>query len=640
MKIMNRLLLNTTLGVLVSVCFGAVLFPCLAQESGVKTKKNSTLLTLLGQAPCAPATTSLENSLSNLSETEYQRQRADSQRIFSSGAGATLSLAGAAIGMETFGDAYGAESSSRFIEIMPAEPKTFTVTASGGSLDSYSYQLGTLYDGTWKWTDNNHVDATEPPGHFNDSGNFVWNTGVNGSPFNPTFTSPPNGGKPTSVSSTSFSEPNGFSLSGVSINFQLPTLPQNNDIVSASNIVASGLDSAVATHIMTNDQDAIANSITLNSAEVNVISWYESGYIDSGKGDTGGDGMVSSGFHGLEGSYMTEEGYSFDIPQDFATFVYTYFVTSQSPTGNRIAAPHTTLGRIKITENFNPLPQDRLILDYSFFHNVPLGLNGTDVHRFTPGIEKTFFNGLTSVELRIPMGLSLDSNIQDNGLTDTSNAEFGDVTLIFKGLLLKRNKFLISGGLSLSLPTADDTYLYNSLSGQKLLRIENESVHLMPFLAFQYTPNRKWYTQLYYQIDIDSKGSSVYHNPELGFGAETLDYAGKTKDMTYQYVSASVGRWLYRNDHKRRGLTAMNLVGELHWTKSLDRGHGVDIVNNGATVYRISNGRNNCDLINATIGTHLIFNRRANLGLAFTTPVTSNYRQFDGELRATFNYYF
>lgn len=623
MKVCGKILTGLVLGALFCGT------PCAVQAEAKEKKaeeEQTSILTILGQNACAPAG---RQSLSDMSEAEYDRNRQESQRLFSSSANVGRSLYGAGIGMETFGDAFGASSSNRYIEIVTPGRQdvngTLTIIGNSGTLSSNLYQEIFSRAGTWTWIDNDSSQAMEPAVNAGFSGTENFST---------------NGSAPQGATNVSFLG-NGFSGTA-DVSFDV-ALPSSSSTVSATNINASALSALVNTYLSSQYSGATINQ-TLNSSSVHIATTFDESTSSSGSDsvqfDTPNSGEHT---HDFTGTQDTTTEYAFSIPvDDFASFVYAYTATYDDPEQRtRVAMPHTTLGRIKITENFNPLPMDRLIFDYSFFHNVGFGGVKNDVHRFTPGVEKTFFKGLTSVELRIPMGISMDSNIRSDGSTDMSSGEFGDVTLIFKGLLIKRKKWLMSAGLSLSLPTADDTYLYNSLTGQKLMRIKNESCHIMPFVAFQYTPNQKWYAQLYYQIDADADGSGVYDNPELGLGQERLRYSGKIKDMTYQYVSASIGRWVYRNERKRSGLTAMNVVGELHWTKSLDRGRGVDIKGaGGSTIYRIDNGRDNCDLLNATIGTHMIFNRRTNLGIAYAVPLTDSYKQFDGELRATLNYYF
>ncbi len=64
----------------------------------------------------------------------------------------------------------------------------------------------------------------------------------------------------------------------------------------------------------------------------------------------------------------------------------------------------------KISEDTSPIPTDRVFADYNHFNSAALTSDGRliDVNRFTFGIEKTFFDGACSIEIRAPIvsGLS------------------------------------------------------------------------------------------------------------------------------------------------------------------------------------------------------------------------------------------
>ena len=116
----------------------------------------------------------------------------------------------------------------------------------------------------------------------------------------------------------------------------------------------------------------------------------------------------------------------------------------------------SVVGRLKMADNGSPMPQDRLIFDYSYFGNVPLfrvpmlpGMfrSGVDVHRFTLGIEKTFLDGLTSLEVKAPMAATLESTTVILAPPNRSDGEFGNLAVTFKGLLLRRATCALSAGM-------------------------------------------------------------------------------------------------------------------------------------------------------------------------------------------------
>ncbi len=86
--------------------------------------------------------------------------------------------------------------------------------------------------------------------------------------------------------------------------------------------------------------------------------------------------------------------------------------------------------------------------------------------------------------------------------------------------------------------------------GRPLVRIENDSVHVMPFLGWLWVPSR-FFTQGFLQVDVDANGNPVDVN--LGRG---LTQAGRYQDETFLYADLSSGYWLWQADAgSRRCLT-------------------------------------------------------------------------------------
>ena len=298
------------------------------------------------------------------------------------------------------------------------------------------------------------------------------------------------------------------------------------------------------------------------------------------------------------------------------------------------------LGRQKITENMTPLPTDRFIFDYSYYHNVPLPYGSMPVNRFTPGIEKTFFNKRCSLEMRFPFSATIDNNLYTDNDNRLNVTRWGDATAILKYLVFKRERLAMTLGLGMSLPLADDTHLFDSTTGREVIRSKNQSVHLMPYVGLLYAPNDKVFFQSYFQVDATAKGDSIY---VADFAGDGMLHAGKAKERTYAYTSASVGYWLFRNYCRHGKLqNGMNLMGELHWTQSLDRAAGVRHEQSGNMyhyLFDIGRDRGDYSVLNMTLGARYLFGEKANVGIGYAIPLSNN-RQFDGELRITCNRYF
>lgn len=287
------------------------------------------------------------------------------------------------------------------------------------------------------------------------------------------------------------------------------------------------------------------------------------------------------------------------------------------------------VGRMKIAENSNPLPQCRVYFNYSHFDSVPFAPRGVDVNRYSPGFERTFAGGLMSYEIRFPFAATLDSNITLDGPTELSNLEFGNLFLATKALLVQTRHSILSAGVALTLPTADDTVV--RLGGAPLLRVENESVHVMPFLGWGHRQDR-FFSTAFLQLDFDANGNTVLFDAD-GTG---LARSGVVQDEAYLYFDVAFGYWLWQENGRFRHLTGVAPVVELHWNRSLE---GTDFIERDG--YRLGEAREATQILNCVIGSYFQLGERADLTLGFTTPVgNGSDQQFDGELRVMFNRYF
>ncbi len=301
-------------------------------------------------------------------------------------------------------------------------------------------------------------------------------------------------------------------------------------------------------------------------------------------------------------------------------------------------------GRAKIAENTSPLPRDRVFFNYSFFDNTKLYPGGVNVNRFTPGFEKTFFNGWSSFEFRAPFASSLSSTQVINGnmgATAPTDVEWNNVTFYGKTLLYRDTTYAVSTGLGLEAPTARGLHFLNN-NGMETMQVRNDSVHILPFLGGLYTPNDRFFSQCFFQFDYDTNGNRVYTaNPDPTTFQPTHDFTnvGRFRDATFFYSSINVGYWIYREPVagvNRFGVTGVSPTAELHYNRSLQSGNVV-YDNSGQQVY----GQNfsSIEVINGVVGTNVQFGRNRILSAAYVTPLNAG-KQFDGEFRLMFNWFF
>ncbi|HEY2826254.1 MAG TPA: hypothetical protein VGJ04_01530 [Pirellulales bacterium] len=285
-------------------------------------------------------------------------------------------------------------------------------------------------------------------------------------------------------------------------------------------------------------------------------------------------------------------------------------------------------GTIKISEDCSPLPVDRVFFDYNHFENALVTANGTDIslNRYTVGVEKTFLNGLGSVEIKLPFDSGV-SAIQSTTATtpDNQGTLFGTMAITPKILLFQNDQWAMSAGLGVGLPTSPNAGL-NALTEQ--IRVFDDAVHVAPFVGLLLTPNERWFSITYLQFDFDTTGDRV-----------TVDGTpeGTLRDPTLMYVDCSVGYWLFNNRLGTGGgeyLTGMAPILELHYTKALDDAMGIQPF--------IEPESNTINALNLTAGFFFQLGSSSGLTVAGVAPLRTSRadKQFDAEVLVQFNRWF
>ena len=324
------------------------------------------------------------------------------------------------------------------------------------------------------------------------------------------------------------------------------------------------------------------------------------------------------------------------IDEAAADILYLYTAVSQwqldSPITMLIPSPSAggVVGRQKIGENNSPIPVDRVFFNYNYFNNAPFTATGVNVHRFTPGFEKTFLDRMCSFEMRFPFASTLDSNIIVDGSNDTSAAEFGNLHLALKALLFRDEILAISAGLGISEPTADDIRVA-AFNGAPLVRFKNEAVHLQPFLGTLYTPNERFFAQGFAQLDFDANGNELHANTR-GAG---LRHVGTIHDQTLLYLDGSLGYWLYHCPDASQFVTGLAPMVELHLNTTIN---DPDFVQAGTL--QVQSGPGNFSTLNFTCGLNVELRQRSSMLFGLVIPIGGDDQPFDFEASVLFNYQF
>ncbi len=297
--------------------------------------------------------------------------------------------------------------------------------------------------------------------------------------------------------------------------------------------------------------------------------------------------------------------------------------------------------RYKIVESNNPVPTDRVFFNYHFFANplVDIRDQSVDLHRYTFGLEKAFFDDQFSVELRIPFasGYNSDQSLAEGA--SLSATEFSDMALAVKGILLRRECLLVSGGLGVTLPTGSDWGGFDE-QGQLRVVLENEAVHLQPFLGALMRPNDRMFVQFFTQADFDTSGNRMLVSDLNTSGDLPPREAGVLQDQALLFADVSAGYWVYR-DPCQRLLTGIAPVIELHYSTTMQSPDAIVDDISGFTLGMdpargVGFGRR--DVLNLTGGLHFAVGSRSTLTVAGVVPLRSNGdRDYDTEFAVQFN---
>lgn len=275
--------------------------------------------------------------------------------------------------------------------------------------------------------------------------------------------------------------------------------------------------------------------------------------------------------------------------------------------------------RFKVAENVSPIPQDRVFFNYNHFHNSLRDINGVskNLDRFTFGLEKTFHEQMSSIEIRLPFASALNSR-QQLGLPETQHTEIGNLALGFKACLLAGDDWIVAGGTTLTMPTGDDYELFSG--DERTLLIQNDAVHLAPYLGYAAFPGRHWFFQTFLQTDFDLNGNDVF--------TDFNGFEGVLQDQNLLFLDFSLGRWLHRSSDPRDWISGIALMAELHYTTT---------INDTDFVAGVTNPDNRMDVLNTTAALNFQF-EISSLRVGAAAPLRDDEESlFDAEIIVQLN---
>ena len=301
----------------------------------------------------------------------------------------------------------------------------------------------------------------------------------------------------------------------------------------------------------------------------------------------------------------------------------------------------------KISENDSPIPRDRVFFSYNHFQNVfqisetplappgPTLIRQEPIDRYTLGFEKTFYDGWTSVEVRMPFLGTMDAQLQTVGFS--SNGNIGNLTVVLKSLLYMDDATAVGAGVAIETPTGSDTFARIDTTR---LQFRNDAAHLLPYIGFVWSPgDPRWgwgsglFLSGFAQVDINTNGNRVDVVDRNNMQVGTL---GTLTDQNLGFLDIAAGYWLYRDPDAPR-LTGLAAVTELHYTTTLQDIDRINGLVNGNALALNSTG-NRFDVLNGTIGVQALLFDASSLRVAGVFPIgDQNRRLFDSEVQVQFN---
>ena len=315
-------------------------------------------------------------------------------------------------------------------------------------------------------------------------------------------------------------------------------------------------------------------------------------------------------------------------------------VQNSNMPGYEFAAQTASAGvgqRMKVLENNNAWPDDRVDFLYNHFHNSvssnpSLATNNSNqfpTDRYTFSYERTFFDGLTSLQLLLPFAgtptLTSTGPGFPNNFVDGGNV--GNVGLVFKALVFENGNLAFAGGMGLNLPTGSDA---NGRAFNSTFHIENQSFQIAPFVAFIWSPADPFLSNFFVQggiqFDFVTNGNTVSAaNPMAGYYGDLAEVV----DPNILFSDLVLGVWLYENPGGAI-LTGMTGQVEIHYATSTRARTAVGYAGNDMFIF--GGGGSRVDSLNLTGGLRFMLFGNTVISVSGVAPL--HRRLFDAEVQA------
>ncbi len=278
--------------------------------------------------------------------------------------------------------------------------------------------------------------------------------------------------------------------------------------------------------------------------------------------------------------------------------------------GPRGGSPiYPSIRNFKISENMSPRPQDRIFFDFNYYNGLNNTINSRDLSPITQmkayiynfGLEKTFFDGMGSIGIRVPLD-NLTANSNPNVISTPTSTALGNLTVFGKYILGQNQK---TGSLVSALFAITPQSGPGRFAGAPYLFPLN-GTYFQPAIGYIYNYNR-WYIQ----------------------GFSGFSFSANPNDVSYIFNDIGIGYFLIRNNDRSAFLTALAPTVELHVNNPI----------NHRDVFNRFDLAGSPDAVNLTYGLNFGIMNAAVLTAAFVTPLASP-KPFDTEAILMLNIYF
>jgi len=294
--------------------------------------------------------------------------------------------------------------------------------------------------------------------------------------------------------------------------------------------------------------------------------------------------------------------------------------------------------RNKIAENNKALPMDRVYFMYNRYQDALLAdttvsggpIREFAVEKFTVGVERTFFDGLCSIDVRMPF--TTDFGFFSPAF-DVQGGNVGNLAVAIKRSFYQTDNTSVVAGLGLDLPTGSDVRGRVDLITNTAYTVHNEAVLIQPFVGVLSASDDGYFFHGFLQLDVPTNGNGIdYQN------AGSSGTIGPYNDQTLLEVDLAAGTWLHQDPRSR--VSGLAALAELHYTTALQDSDVVSAnVDPGGTDTILSFGgaTNRFNILNLAFGLDAevgLTNFR--VGAVFPLLGGSN-RMFDSEIQAQIN---